>query len=190
MKTKQRAWRWLTSSQRLEVRRRVGIGESNAEIAQAVGCSRSTVSYVVKKSGGVKARPRPRAKLRLSLPEREEISRGLVAGESYRTIAVHLGRSPSTISREVAANGTRRSYRSWRADARAEREAARPKPAKLLEHRRLRAEVERGLRKRWSPAQIAMQLVRDFPRIWRCACRLRRSISRSLCRVAARSDAS
>ena len=163
MKTKQKAWRWLTSSQRLEVRRRVGIGESNAEIAQAVGCSRSTVSYVVKKSGGVKARPRPRAKLRLSLPEREEISRGLVAGESYRTIAVHLGRSSSTISREVAANGTRRSYRSWRADARAEREAARPKPAKLLEHRRLRAEVERGLRKRWSPAQIAMQLVRDFP---------------------------
>jgi IS30 family transposase len=121
------------------------------------------VSYVLRKSGGVKARTRPRSRLRLSLPEREEISRGLVAAESYRTIAMRLGRAPSTISREVAANGTRESYRSWRADARAERQAARPKQAKLLRCRRLRAAVERGLRKRWSPAQIATRLVRDFP---------------------------
>jgi IS30 family transposase len=147
----------------LEIRRRVGVGESNAEVAKAIGCSRSTVRYVLLKVGGVKARTRPRAIGRLSLPEREEISRGLVAAESYHTIATRLGRSPSTISREVKANGTRAAYRSWKADARAERQTARPKPAKLLVSHRLRAAVERGLRRRWSPEQIATRLVREFP---------------------------
>ena len=163
MKVRQPAWRWLTSAQRLEIRRRVSQGESNADIALAMGCAPSSVRYTLRKVGGLKARIRPRSTLRLSLPEREEISRGLVARDSYRIIAARLGRAASTISREVRANGSRGAYRSWQADARAVRQATRPKPAKLLECRRLRMAVERGLRRRWSPAQIARRLVSDFP---------------------------
>jgi IS30 family transposase len=99
----------------------------------------------------------------LSLPEREEISRGLLAGDSCRVIAARLGRAPSTVSREVAAAGARAQYRAWRADARARRRARRPKTPKLIACPRLRAEVERGLTRRWSPQQIAARLISDFP---------------------------
>jgi IS30 family transposase len=101
--------------------------------------------------------------LRLSLAEREEISRGLAANDSCRQIALRLGRAPSTISREVVASGSRGPYRAWRADAQAERRAARPKTAKLVTLPRLRAEVERGLHRLWSPQQIAARLIKDFP---------------------------
>jgi IS30 family transposase len=101
--------------------------------------------------------------LRLSRAEREEISRGLVANESCRQIARRLGRAPSTISREVVAGGLRGPYRAWRADAQAERRAVRPKTAKLVTVPRLRAEVERGLHRLWSPQQIAARLIKDFP---------------------------
>jgi IS30 family transposase len=108
-------------------------------------------------------RSRPRSPLRLSLAEREEISRGLVAEDSCHEIARRLGRAPSTISREVIANGPRAPYRAWHADAQAVRRAARPRPAKLVRCPRLRAEVERGLQQRWSPQQIAARLRTDFP---------------------------
>jgi IS30 family transposase len=97
------------------------------------------------------------------LAEREEISRGLLAGESCRVIATRLGRAPSTITREVATNGTHHHYRAWRADDRAASRRARPKPSKLVACARLRREVERGLQRRWSPQQIAARLVVDFP---------------------------
>ncbi|WP_244224444.1 helix-turn-helix domain-containing protein [Corallococcus sicarius] len=61
-------------------------------------------------------RARPRSPLRLSLQEREEVSRGVQAGESMRAIARRLGRSASTVSRDVAATGGRRKYRAWRAE--------------------------------------------------------------------------
>jgi IS30 family transposase len=99
----------------------------------------------------------------LSLAEREEISRGVVAGESCRSIARRLARAPSTISRELIAGSTSQGYRAWRADMTAHERAHRPKPAKLRTCLRLRLEVERGLRRRWSPEQIATRLVRDFP---------------------------
>ena len=54
--------------------------------------------------------------LSLTLAEREEISRGLVAGNSIRSIAASLGRAPSTVSREVNRNGGRRRYRANKAD--------------------------------------------------------------------------
>src|SRR5438132_2267371 len=72
-----------------------------------------------------------RSPLRLSLAEREEISRGLAAGRSLRGIASGLGRAPSTVCREVAANGGAGRYRACAADRRAVRLAHRPKPAKL-----------------------------------------------------------
>jgi IS30 family transposase len=89
--------------------------------------------------------------LRLSLQEREEISRGLAGGASLRTIARRLGRAPSTVSREVAANGGRRRYRACRADQVAVRRMRRPKPSKLVTCARLRAVVEAKLEMRWSP---------------------------------------
>jgi IS30 family transposase len=104
-----------------------------------------------------------RSTLRLSMHEREEISRGLAGGESLRSIARQLGRSPSTISREVAANGGRRRYRACRADAAAVKRMRRPKPAKLAVCPRLRAAVEAKLELRWSPQQISGWLVTTFP---------------------------
>jgi transposase, IS30 family len=100
---------------------------------------------------------------RLSLAEREEISRGLVAGDSYRAIAARLGRAPSTISREVSGRAARQQYRAWRADATAIRRRARPKVCKLRSSERLRAVVESGLAQRWSPQQIVARLVLDHP---------------------------
>ena len=106
---------------------------------------------------------RKRSALRLSLTEREEISRGLAGGESRRSIARRLGRSPSTISREVSVNGGVRRYRACRADTDALRRARRPKPSKLASCARLRAVVEAKLELRWSPAQISGWLVEEFP---------------------------
>jgi IS30 family transposase len=108
--------------------------------------------------------PEPnRSPLRLSLTEREEISRGLAAGESLRVIAGRLGRAPSTVSREVARNGGRGRYRACRADRVAVRNMRRPKVAKLARCPRLRVVVEAKLELRWSPQQIASWLVLEFP---------------------------
>jgi IS30 family transposase len=107
--------------------------------------------------------PRTRAPVRLSLAEREEISRALAVGDSLRAIAGRLDRSPSTISREVKANGGRGSYRAHVADRAAWRRALRPKPGKLAGSDVLRWLVEAGLERRWSPQQIAGWLRRSFP---------------------------
>ena len=108
--------------------------------------------------------PEPvRSPLRLSSTEREEISRGLAGGESLRSIARRLGRSPSTISREVATNGGRRRYRACRADQAAVRRMRRPKRSKLVVCPRLRAAVEDKLELRWSPQLISGWLVEEFP---------------------------
>jgi IS30 family transposase len=104
-----------------------------------------------------------RSPLRLSLTEREEISRRLAGGESLRSIARRLTRSPSTISREVAANGGRGRYRACRADKAAVRRMRRPKPSKLAVCPRLRAAVEAKLALRWSPQQISGWLIGEFP---------------------------
>src|SRR5215469_10772276 len=109
-----------------------------------------------------KREPR-RSPLRLSLAEREEISRGLAAGEPVRQIARGLGRAPSTVCREVAANGGRGRYRACAADRRALRLAHRPKPAKLCRCLRLRQVVEAKLERRWSPEQIAGWLKTSYP---------------------------
>jgi IS30 family transposase len=107
--------------------------------------------------------PPKRSPLRLSLVEREEISRGLAGGESLRSIARRLGRAPSTVSREVAAHGGARRYRACVADRRAVRRMHRPKVAKLAQCDRLRAVVEAKLKIRWSPQQISGWLVLAFP---------------------------
>jgi IS30 family transposase len=99
----------------------------------------------------------------LVLDEREEISRGIAAGRSIRRIAASLGRSPSTVSREVARHGGRSSYRAIEADARAWELALRPKRCRLASHPELRWRVAEKLALDWSPEQISGWLKRAFP---------------------------
>ena len=153
----------LTRSERLEVRQRVGGGESFEDAAEAVRCTTKTVQRLLDSVGGVHVREKDRSKLRLSLPEREEILLGVRAGVSFRDIARRVERAPSTIAREVNHNGGRGRYRAVAADAAAYRRARRPKEAKLSSCRRLRDEVESMLDKRWSPQQISARLVAEFP---------------------------
>ena len=155
--------RRLSDVERAELRRRIWEGETFARAAAAVGCSTKSIQRLMARSSGLTPRGKPRAALRLSLAEREEVSRGLGAAESARAIAARLGRAPSTVARDVVANGGRRNYRAWRADARAAKLTRRPKVPKLVRCPRLRHEVERRLANRWSPQQIAARLVVDYP---------------------------
>ena len=155
--------RRLGTRDHLEIRRRVCAGETYEVVASAVGCSTKSIQRFLLRTGGLAQRSRKRSPLRLSWGEREELSRGLVAGESLRGMARRLGRAPSTLSREVAHNRSRYGYRAWRAEELAYHRARRPKAAKLEQRPRLRGEVERRLLKRWSPEQITASLIRDYP---------------------------
>jgi IS30 family transposase len=153
----------LDDSTQLEIRERITAGQTHVEAAEAVGCSTKTVQRILVRSGGLRPRRKARSTLRLTQCEREEISRGLKGGDSCRKIAKRLGRAPSTISREVAANGSRGRYRAWRAERRAMKKARRPKRSKLASNSRLRSIVERLLEQRWSPEQISNRLKVDYP---------------------------
>lgn len=153
----------LSEGQRDEIERRVAAGEASAGVAAAVGCDPRTVLSWVMRRGGVRWYERCRSPRFLSLAEREEIALGVACGESAVRIAGRLGRSASTVTRELERNGGRGGYRAARADARALEQARRPKTAKLVSSPRLRAEVERRLCERWSPQQIAARLRLDFP---------------------------
>jgi len=132
-------------------------------IAKHLDRQNSSLRRFIADHGGTRPTPRDRSELRLSLAEREEISRGLAAGLSIRAIASGLERSPSTICREVNANGGRRKYRALQADRAALKRALRPKRAKLSYCRRLRSTVERKLEALWSPQQIASWLAETYP---------------------------
>jgi IS30 family transposase len=142
---------------------RLRAGEAAKPTARALGLCTGTVRAYLIRCGGIRPEPRRRAADRLSLADREEISRGLAADESIRAIAARVGRAPSTVSREVNANGGRRGYRAVRADQRAWARATRPKVCKLAKDPRLRAIVEDKLAQRWSPQQIAGWLKRTYP---------------------------
>jgi transposase, IS30 family len=132
-------------------------------IAKHLDRQNSSLRMFIADHGGKRPSARERSDLRLSLHEREEISRGLAAGLSMRAIAATLHRSPSTVCREVNANGGPAKYRALQADRGAERRALRPKRAKLSQCRRLRGAVERKLEARWSPQQISSWLAETYP---------------------------
>jgi IS30 family transposase len=155
--------RGLSAEQKRELWRRWKAGQSLSEIGRALDKRASNVYAVLATNGGYLPPQRRRAPRVLSLTEREEISRGLAAQTSLRSIARRLGRSPSTISREVARHGGRRGYRALRADRRAWRRAQRPKPCKLAREPRLRELVAAKLAKDWSPEQISGWLASSFP---------------------------
>jgi IS30 family transposase len=155
--------RRLSHADRSEIERLIWSGETFETAAAAVGCSTKSIQRFLALTGGLKRRVKERSLRRLSLAEREEISRGLTAGDSARVIARRLKRAPSTISRDVAWSGSRRHYRARRADSEAVERGRRPKPAKLAINARLCREVERGLRLEWSPQQIAARLICGYP---------------------------
>jgi len=154
----------LTDDQRRRVRRLRVEGMTVAEVARELGCSLRTVKRVTAGQGKREQRRTrwcPGAR-RLSLEEREEISLGLRRGDSFTAIATQLGRSISTVSREVNANGGRESYRAWRAHDTAYERARRPKAAKLS-CRRLARQVTQWLEDWWSPEEISRRLPIEFP---------------------------
>ncbi len=139
-------------------------GATLREAAAAAGVSRTAGHYWLHESGGVRPRAkRPRPALRLSLAEREEISRGLAKGHTVTAIAKPLGRSVSTVSREVRRNSGINGYRAVRADRMAQARTRRTRPPKLATHLALRAVVEDGLKRRRSPQQISERLKLDYP---------------------------
>jgi IS30 family transposase len=101
--------------------------------------------------------------LALTLTEREEISRGTIAGSSIRSIAASLDRASSTISREIRRNGGSGGYRASRAEQAAWDRACRPKVCKLVQNPTLAHIVASKLRREWSPEQIAGWLKRTYP---------------------------
>jgi IS30 family transposase len=148
----------LTEEEKLEIRCLIGRGLTQSSVAESVGCSMGTVRLVLRRNGGLKPRSRRRSPRHLALEEREEISRGLSRGEPQSRIAKRLGRSPSTISREIGRNGGCAAYRAAKADAAAWHRARRPKPTKLSRCERLRDEVVALLEDDYSPQQIAGRL--------------------------------
>ena len=138
-------------------------GDPVKAIARAFNRGSSSIHQQLARTGGIRPPQRKRSCRCLSLTEREEISRGLVAGMSVRAIAAQIGRSPSTVSREINRNGGEEAYRAVDADQKAWDRALRPKNCKLVLNRKLCRLVERKLRRKWSPEQIAGWLKRTYP---------------------------
>ncbi len=163
MARRKRDPRRFTHAERNEIWDRIQSGESVNSISVDFGRYPSAIRKMQLTTGGVRPSPRCRSTRALSLVEREEISRGLCAGQTMRAIAVQIGRSPSTVSREVERNGGRRRYRACRADQRALRQARRPKVAKLAKCQRLQGLVDEKLQLNWSPTQISKWLALEYP---------------------------
>lgn len=138
-------------------------GEGLHAIGDALGRWHTSIAAHIRPSGGIRPPARYRSTRVLTLAEREEISRGLVEGQSLRAIARALGRAASTISREVDRNGGSRSYRAEAADKRAWKQSIRPKLCKLALHAQLRQAVITKLEANWAPEQIAGWLKRSHP---------------------------
>lgn len=152
-----------SAAERRELWERWKRGERISEIALAMQRPMPSVQTWICKAGGFPPRDRRRSARALSLREREEISRGLSADESIRSIAARLSRSVSTISREIQRNGGARLYRASEADAAAWTRAQRPQQCLLQAHPELSARVAEKLKLRWSPQQISGWLKREFP---------------------------
>ena len=138
-------------------------GESLKSIGRLFDRSSSSIYGILSVTGGIRPPRRSRSKLALRLTERAEISRGVALGNSLRSIAAQLGRSPSTISREINRNGGYDNYRAALADQAAWSRALRPKPCKLAGQPALCRTVAEKLRLLWSPQQIAGWLKLEFP---------------------------
>ena len=154
----------LTNEQKQLAFRLRARGWSLVDIGREVGCTAPMIGLMVREGKfrkGVADVWHPR-KGCLGIAEREEILIGLRGSESLSGIARRLGRSASTISREVSSNGGPEHYSAWGAHRRARNGARRPKPCKLRQGPLLE-EVSRRLLQLWSPDEIARRLPLDFP---------------------------
>lgn len=145
----------LSAQQKIELWARWKSGQSLSEIGRNLGRHAGSIFGVLQLRGGIAPPARRRSPRSLSVYEREEISRGLVAGLSLRKIAMQLGRAPSTISREVARNRGCKKYRAADADERAWRSVRRPKLCRLAVNQPLQMVVADKLNDNWSPQQIS-----------------------------------
>jgi IS30 family transposase len=140
------------------------LGLSDAEVARRLGLPSKRVTRFLAGCGGIRPRRvRRRAGWCLSLAEREEISRGIARRDSAREIGRRLGRSHTTISREIARSGGRKHYRAHFADEEAWERTRRPRRSKLEACPGLRELVGGLLECDHSPEQIAGYLARVYP---------------------------
>jgi len=153
----------LAPEQMAELWQRWRAGQSMNGIGHALGRDRSSIHYVVRCRGGIAPVVRRRSRLALTLVEREDISRGIAVGWSIRRIADDLGRSASTVSREVTRHGGRSDYRATEADAGAWEATLRPKPCLLGVNRRLQRILTSKLSLDWSPEQVSGWLKAEYP---------------------------
>ena len=160
---KQRTRIYYSDSQKALMWERWKKGESLQQIAQLFDRSHGSIRGLLARTGGIRPAKRCRSQSALSLAEREEISRALVAGQSIRSIASQMDRAPSTISREINRNGGAGCYRANLADQAAWDRALRPKTCKLVEKRKLANIVAGKLQLQWSPQQIAGWLKQAHP---------------------------
>jgi len=160
---KQRPRIYYTEGQKALMWERWRKGESLQQIAQLFDRNHSSIQRILAETGGIRPTQRSRSRLALTLGEREEISRAVVAGHSMRWIATSLGRAPSSISREIERNGGQGCYRASQAEQAAWDRARRPKTCKLAENRTLAHIVANKLQAQWSPEQIAGWLQRAYP---------------------------
>ncbi|WP_171230987.1 IS30 family transposase [Ruegeria sp. HKCCA6707] len=154
---------YFTDQQKAEIWDRWQRGESMSSIGRWFDRNSSSIYPLLARTGGIRPPERRRSRLAMTLAEREEISRGLKAKLSFRSIARQLRRAPSTISREVRRNGGRRVYRAASADLAAWDRAKRPKPCKLAGQPQLCQTIAEKLVRKWSPQQIAGWLKREHP---------------------------
>jgi len=154
---------YYTEEQKAMMWERWRKGESLQHIAQLFDRNHSSIQRILAETGGISPVQRCRSRLALTLAEREEISRALVTGVSIRSIAVTLGRAPSTISREIKRNGGQACYRANQADKHAWDRARRPKRCRLVENPALAGVVADKLQLEWSPEQIAGWLKHTYP---------------------------
>jgi IS30 family transposase len=152
-----------TPQQRSEIWDRWQKGESLTAIGRAFDRPSSSIFNQLSPTGGIRPPDRRRSRLALTLAEREEISRGIASDLSLRKIALQLGRSPSTISREVKRNDGVSRYRATQADQTAWDRGLRPKRCKLAGNRLLSRLVAAKLQLEWSPEQIAGWLKTEYP---------------------------
>src|SRR5258708_21242705 len=146
--------RGFTAAEEAELWDRWKRGESVKVIGRAFGKPSSSIYFLVAPHGGIGPAERRRSRLALTLAEREVISRGVTADRSARSIAKLLGRSPSTVSREMSRNGGCDRYRAALADENAWARARRPKCCKLATNPRLRRAVAGELRMGLTPEPL------------------------------------
>ena len=155
--------RLFTDPECAELWRMYKAGESILGIGRALGRGGSAVRRVLESTGGIAPAIRRRSARVLSFVEREEISRGIAAGQSIRAIARGLNRAPSTVSQEVGRHGGRSRYRAAGADWAAWDSARRPKLCLLSQNLPLQRLVAGKLKVDWAPQQIAGWLKTEYP---------------------------